>query len=556
MLAARGYDYGHALHRSSLARATYQNMTVGDIAKTCIGGRASRSARSPTAAASSTSCSRATRPTGTSSGGSRAASTATSSSTTAHAALPQGRRRGRHAVRARVGRGPDDVPPARHRRAAGRRGRGARLGPGSQEGASTRSPSSRGRTRARSASSAPPCARRSAAGTLTVADRPVVDPRGGHDALAESLLAQLGNAYLEAEGTPRGDPRLRAGARVRSTASASASSGDYPLASTTPRLPRHDRLPDALHDQRPLAAHAARPRQPVASRARSATSARRRHRDPERRPGGHGPRARDVPGARRARSRAGGRAWRRRGAGNGRGQLMMPLDRRRGARRRSSTATCSSPYVSARSGTAPTRPATSCQTRRLVRAPQPSSRSSCRPTRTISVTGKDTLKLESTGDADDHERNGSIKQRTPTGEVDDRGPVDHDQGLVDLDRRRAARSRSAGSGACSDERQTSSAPASPSRCGVDSPRRPRALAPRRRRGRGDPRSSSAPRRASARCGPSSAAASTTTSSSRSTPYTLGRIDYEIRVALDRWEPRIDVARRRLRHRRRRAAACS
>ena len=32
MLAARGYDYAHALNRSSHAE-TYQNMTVGDIAK-------------------------------------------------------------------------------------------------------------------------------------------------------------------------------------------------------------------------------------------------------------------------------------------------------------------------------------------------------------------------------------------------------------------------------------------------------------------------------------------------------------------------------------------
>ncbi len=32
ILAARGYDYAHALHRSSTAE-TYQNVTVGDIAK-------------------------------------------------------------------------------------------------------------------------------------------------------------------------------------------------------------------------------------------------------------------------------------------------------------------------------------------------------------------------------------------------------------------------------------------------------------------------------------------------------------------------------------------
>jgi uncharacterized protein involved in type VI secretion and phage assembly len=69
-------------------------------------------------------------------------------------------------------------------------------------------------------------------GQLMVSDRPVSSPEEG-DALAQSVLAQLGNAYLEAEGTTRGDPRLRAGVIVSIDGVGERFKGDYALASTS-----------------------------------------------------------------------------------------------------------------------------------------------------------------------------------------------------------------------------------------------------------------------------------------------------------------------------------
>jgi uncharacterized protein involved in type VI secretion and phage assembly len=69
-------------------------------------------------------------------------------------------------------------------------------------------------------------------GQLVVSDRPVSSPEEG-DALAKSVLAQLGNAYLEAEGTTRGDPRLRAGVVVAIEGIGERFKGDYALASTS-----------------------------------------------------------------------------------------------------------------------------------------------------------------------------------------------------------------------------------------------------------------------------------------------------------------------------------
>ena len=69
-------------------------------------------------------------------------------------------------------------------------------------------------------------------GRIVVSDRPVSSPEEG-DALAKSVLAQLGNAYLEAEGTTRGDPRLRAGVTVSIDGIGERFKGDYALASTS-----------------------------------------------------------------------------------------------------------------------------------------------------------------------------------------------------------------------------------------------------------------------------------------------------------------------------------
>jgi phage protein D len=68
-------------------------------------------------------------------------------------------------------------------------------------------------------------------GRVTVSDSPVSTPEEA-TALAKSVLAQLGNAYLEAEGTARGDPRLRAGATVSIDGIGERFKGNYALSST------------------------------------------------------------------------------------------------------------------------------------------------------------------------------------------------------------------------------------------------------------------------------------------------------------------------------------
>ena len=69
-------------------------------------------------------------------------------------------------------------------------------------------------------------------GTVTVADRPVMTSGEG-DALAKSLVARLANAYVEAEGTSRGDPRLRAGTSIKVGGVGSRFGGTYALSATS-----------------------------------------------------------------------------------------------------------------------------------------------------------------------------------------------------------------------------------------------------------------------------------------------------------------------------------
>lgn len=69
-------------------------------------------------------------------------------------------------------------------------------------------------------------------GTVTIADRPVMTSDEA-DALAQSIAAQLANAYAEAEGTARGDPALRAGKRIKVTGVGSRFGGTYTLSATS-----------------------------------------------------------------------------------------------------------------------------------------------------------------------------------------------------------------------------------------------------------------------------------------------------------------------------------
>jgi phage protein D len=69
-------------------------------------------------------------------------------------------------------------------------------------------------------------------GKLTVADKPVASQEEA-DALAKSLASKVGNAYLEATGTALGNPALRAGTKVKVDGIGSRFGGTYTLSSTT-----------------------------------------------------------------------------------------------------------------------------------------------------------------------------------------------------------------------------------------------------------------------------------------------------------------------------------
>jgi phage protein D len=74
----------------------------------------------------------------------------------------------------------------------------------------------------------------SAAGgdSVTVADRPVFSADEARE-LAKSLASHLGNAYVEAEGSCKGDPRLRAGTKITIEGIGTRYGGTYTASSTT-----------------------------------------------------------------------------------------------------------------------------------------------------------------------------------------------------------------------------------------------------------------------------------------------------------------------------------
>lgn len=93
-----------------------------------------------------------------------------------------------------------------------------------------------GRARVGSTDSKPGISRDKAAqagsgGTLTVSDRPIAT-KDEAQALAESLAAQHGNAYITAEGVCRGDPALHPGSKIEIQHLAKEFDGVYALSQT------------------------------------------------------------------------------------------------------------------------------------------------------------------------------------------------------------------------------------------------------------------------------------------------------------------------------------
>src|SRR5262249_36866031 len=69
-------------------------------------------------------------------------------------------------------------------------------------------------------------------GTVTGADRPLFSDAEAQE-LAKSLASYLGNAYVEAEGTSKGNPKLRAGSKIKIDGIGARYGGTFTVSATT-----------------------------------------------------------------------------------------------------------------------------------------------------------------------------------------------------------------------------------------------------------------------------------------------------------------------------------
>ncbi len=230
MLAARGYDQSHALNRTRITE-TYQNMTLGRH-RAKVADRAGLEAGTIGSAGDVHDFVQQNNETDWEFLWRLArridfeVAVADGRSASDRPAADDGSDRV-----AALGRRPADVPAARDRRPAGRRGGRALVGPDDQGRRSSRA-SRAGTPDASIGVDRGDVGTALGGGTMTMADRPVLSSDEA-DALATSIASRLANAYVEAEGTCRGNPDLTAGAKVRSTASASVYGGYYTLTSTS-----------------------------------------------------------------------------------------------------------------------------------------------------------------------------------------------------------------------------------------------------------------------------------------------------------------------------------
>ena len=221
------------------------------------------------------------------------------------------------------------------------------------------------------------------------------------------------------------------------------------------------------------------------------------------------------------------------GAGNDRGQLMMPLvgDEVLVAFEHGDV---QRPYVIGSLWNGKDTPGDLVHTDGSYAPPHRSSRSRSRPRRRSRSPAR-TRSSSRAPATSTITTNGSIKQNA-TGEVTIEGQTDHDQGLVDLDRGHDGQGQRHGAARMSDNlvgagiafplRVDSRGGLALSRSHDDVDEAIRLIVGTAQGER--------PMRPEFGCGIHDYVFESIDS------YTLGRIDYEIRVALDRWEPRIDV----------------
>ena len=275
------------------------------------------------------SSSRATRPTGSSSGGWPRCTTTRSSSTTGRSTSASRARRARRRSRSRWGEQdqPDLVPPAHDRRPAGRRGRRSRgwdpkakqplIGRASAPPAAATTRSGRrardtvalalggGSDRDRRPRRRPTRARPTRSPRARSTGSPTLRRGRGHVPRQPDDCAPARSVKIDGVGQPFSGDLHASPDHAHATAAAAATRPRFRISgrsSRTPGRPAHARRTSATGP------------------ASLVVGVVTKNDDPDE----HGPRAREVPGARRRRSRAGGRASRRPSAGNERGLLMMP----------------------------------------------------------------------------------------------------------------------------------------------------------------------------------------------------------------------------------------
>ena len=336
-----------------------------------------------------------------------------------------------------MGRRPDDVPAARHRRPAGRRGRSCAAGTRRPSRRSSRAPRTRTATSKIGVERA--SVRKALGGgqTRSSATGPSRRPR---------RATRSRRACSRSSATPTSRPRARRAATrgcapaasSRSTASASASSGDYALASTrhvfrgTTGYQTHftisGRSPRTLDRSR-------QPRRPRRSFGRAVVvGIVTQNDDPEQ----HGPRARQVSGARRRRRGLVGADRRAR-----RGRRARPADaadrRRRGARRVRARRRAH-PYMLGSLWNGTDMPGDLAQTDGSY-ALHSDQKIDIAADKAISVKGDGHARAREQGRPDGHDDgDGSTSEREDVkikGDASisiEAGTTHHDQGLVDLDR--------------------------------------------------------------------------------------------------------------------------
>ena len=224
-MVVRAYDRSHRMMRSRKQR-TFLNQTISDIVRSIGNDSGISIRRRQQRRRRSTSCSSTTRPTGSSSGGSRSASASSSPSTTPGA---QFKKPDPNAEAVELSY-PDDLHTFRPRITAVQQVEKVNV-----RGFDIKAKQKVEKTATRAAQVTEAGIKRAdvvkafPGASLEIAGQSF-ETQGEATTMAQSMLDQLANAYLAAEGACQGDPASRPAPSSRSRASATSSPGTYRVA--------------------------------------------------------------------------------------------------------------------------------------------------------------------------------------------------------------------------------------------------------------------------------------------------------------------------------------